>query len=167
MTHPILNIADAQGVTIEPEGGSDKFRSVMKRLGPVIGAKQLGCSYMEVPPGKRAFPFHNHHANEEMFIVLDGSGEIRIGDATHPICAGDVIACPAGGPETAHQIVNSGGETLRYYSISTMRTPEVAEYPDSGKFAAISYDPDGDRKSPALRFDGRLESAVDYWEGET
>ena len=32
-----------------------------------------------VPPGKRAFPFHNHRVNEEMFFILEGTGEVRIG----------------------------------------------------------------------------------------
>jgi hypothetical protein len=40
--------------------------------------------------------------------VLEGEGEIRIGDAKHPIRKGDFIACPPGGPETAHQIINTG-----------------------------------------------------------
>ncbi len=164
MTHPIVNIANAESVAIEPDGGSDKFGSSMRRLGPVIGAKQIGCSFMEVPPGKRAFPFHNHHANEEMFIVLDGTGEVRIGDATHPIRAGDVIACPAGGPETAHQIVNTGAETLRYYSISTMIDPEVAEYPDSGRFAAIVVGEDW--QNAKLRFLGQTQNSLGYWERE-
>lgn len=43
-----------------------------------------------------------------MFFVLQGTGEIRIGESTLPIRPGDVIACPAGGKETAHQIVNTG-----------------------------------------------------------
>jgi len=167
VTHPVLNIDDAQGLPIEPEGGSDRFGSVMKRIGPQIGAKQLGCSFMEVAPGKRAFPFHNHHANEEMFIVLNGTGEIRIGEAIHPIRAGDVIACPTGGPETAHQIINSGAETLRYYAISTMHDPEVAEYPDSGKFAAIAIGVEKDWQNAHMRYIGRTNSEVGYWDGET
>lgn len=31
--------------------------------------------------------------NEEMFFVLEGNGELRVGDATHPVRAGDIIAC--------------------------------------------------------------------------
>ena len=49
-----------------------------------------------------------------MFFVLHGSGEVRIGEARYPIRAGDIIACPAGGKETAHQIINTGNEELRY-----------------------------------------------------
>lgn len=66
--------------------------------------KSLAVSITAVPPGKRAFPFHNHRTNEEMFFVLEDEGEVRIGKSCCPIRSGDVIACPAGGPETAHQI---------------------------------------------------------------
>ena len=42
--------------------------------------------------GKRAFPFHSHRVNEEMFFVLEGKGEIRIGTETYPVTRGDVIS---------------------------------------------------------------------------
>ena len=41
-----------------------------------------------------------------MFFIVKGAGTLRYGDETRKIRAGDVICCPAGGPETAHQIVN-------------------------------------------------------------
>jgi uncharacterized cupin superfamily protein len=40
------------------------------------------------------------------FFVL-GLGEVRIGSETL-ITRGDFVACPPGGPETAHQIINTG-----------------------------------------------------------
>jgi len=42
-----------------------------------------------------------------MFFVVEGQGELRLGDARHPIRAGDIVACPPGGPETAHHILNT------------------------------------------------------------
>jgi hypothetical protein len=68
------------------------------------------------------------------------------GGAEHPVKPGDVIACPAGGPETAHQLVKTGETELRYLAVSTMLAPEVCEYPDSGKFSVISGSaPGGDK----------------------
>src|SRR5580658_9320561 len=52
-----------------------------------------------------------------------------------PIRTGEVIACPAGGRETAHQIINTGTEELRYLAVITEHSLEMAQYPDSGKFA--------------------------------
>jgi uncharacterized cupin superfamily protein len=99
-----------------------------------------------------------------MFIVVEGRGESRIGAQRFPVRQGDVIACPAGGQETAHQIINTSDAELRYLAISTKLSPEVAEFPDSGKFAMLVADTDG--TTLPFRTVGRLGENVDYWEGE-
>jgi uncharacterized cupin superfamily protein len=102
-----------------------------------------------------------------MFVILEGTGTLRFGSDTHPVTAGDVIACPAGGPETAHQLINTGETELRYLAISTMREPEVCDYPDSGKFAVISGTvPGGDKGARRSWYVGRAENSHDYWDGE-
>jgi len=119
-----------------------------------------------VAPGKRAFPFHNHHANEEMFFILQGSGELRVGEERYSIRQGDFIASPAGGPETAHQLINTGQDELRYLAVSTMITPETVEYPDSKKLAVLSRQIQPDGQMRVVRHVGRADGGVDYWEGE-
>ena len=59
-----------------------------------------------MPPGKVQCPFHNHHAEEEMFFILEGEGELRFGAERYPLRKNDIIACPPGGPDVAHQIIN-------------------------------------------------------------
>ena len=44
-----------------------------------MGATKLGFNITVIPPGKRAYPFHNHQINEEMFFILEGAGSIRMG----------------------------------------------------------------------------------------
>jgi uncharacterized cupin superfamily protein len=120
-----------------------------------------------VPPGKRAWPFHNHPAKEEMFFGLQGSGEVRIGEARYPIRTGDIIACPAGGGETAHQIINTGTEELRYLAVSTEHSLEMAQYPDSGKFAVkAEFGTALDGTPRRFIFVGRETQPVDFWDGE-
>lgn len=172
MTKPILNIADAV-LQPRPAGfaakgsAADKFDARMAFIGPKIGAQKLGYNVTAVPAGKRAFPFHNHRVNEEMFFILEGSGEVRIGSETYPIRKGDIIACPPGGKETAHQIVNTGAEELRYLAVSTKMSPEIAEYPDSGKFGVLAEFPGAPGEKPQqFRFVGRDTNQVDYWDGE-
>jgi uncharacterized cupin superfamily protein len=161
---PILNLSD---VPLTDHGQGDDFAAKLGQFGPLLGMQQLGCRLVVVPANKKAWPFHAHHLNEEMFVILDGTGTLRLGGAEHPVKAGDVIACPAGGPETAHQLVNSSGGELRYLAISTMRTPEVCEYPDSGKFAVISpRAPGGDEGKRRTWYVGRAGSSLDYWDGE-
>jgi uncharacterized cupin superfamily protein len=175
MAHPVINLAD---LTYDNFGHGVSYPGAMKaganfkaRLGAVgakIGAQKLGYNVTILPPGKRAFPFHSHRVNEEMFFVLEGAGEIRIGTAVHPIKQGDFIACPPGGPETAHHIINTSATTeLKFLAVSTMQSPEIAEYPDSGKFGMIAHYPGAkDGKPEVVRFIGRMDMAVDYWEGE-
>lgn len=166
MSKAILNIADLE---YRPWGHGDRFAAKMGGISDRIGAKQLGYNLTVLPPGKRAFPFHSHRVNEEMFFVLDGEGEIRIGDETHPLKEGDVVACPTGGPETAHQIINTSTDSeLKYLAVSTRIWPEIAEYPDSGKFGVLAQFASGDNGEPeTFRFITREQSGMDeYWEGE-
>lgn len=172
MPKPIMNVAD---VSLDPTPprfaptgpAAEHFEAKTGIIGARIGARKLGYNITAVPPGKRAWPFHNHTAKEEMFFVLEGSGEIRIGEARYPIRAGDIIACPAGGRETAHQIINTETEELRYLAVSTEHSLEMAQYPDSGKFAVkaeFGTAPDGTPQR--VLFVGRETQLVDYWEGE-
>ena len=114
----------------------DRFESNSVRIGPLLGAKDLGYSYDVVPPGKCSCPFHSHRGEEEMFFIIKGTGTLRYGEETRKIREGDVICCPTGGPETAHQIVNDSDADLTYLSVSTMMPAEVCEYPDSRKIGA-------------------------------
>ena len=107
----------------------NKFEGESVRIGPLIGAKDLGYSYDVVPPVKRSCPFHSHRGEEEMFFIVKGTGTLRYGDETRKIRAGDIICCPTGGPETAHQIVNDSDAELAYLSVSTMMPAEFANTP--------------------------------------
>ena len=64
-------------------------------------------------------------------------------------------------------IVNTGEEELRYLAVSTKMSPEIAEYPDSGKFGVLAELPsEAGGKPQAFRFVGREGQQLDYWEGE-
>jgi uncharacterized cupin superfamily protein len=159
-----VNIAD---VPLRELSRGESFAAKLGRIGPLIGAKKLGCQLHIVPPGKKAFPRHAHHVNEEMFYIVEGSGTCRIGDDTFPVRAGDVIATPPGDGSTAHQIVNTSDAELRYLVFSTRLDPEVVEYPDSGKIAVSSMVPDeGGLRGARVLHIWRPGSDPDYWDGE-
>ena len=150
-------VVNLDELKLEKFSRGDKFECDAVRIGPLLGAKDLGYSYDVVPPGKRSCPFHSHRGEEEMFFIISGSGTLRYGDETRKIRAGDVICCPTGGPETAHQIVNDSDADLAYLSVSTKLPAEVCEYPDSNKVGAFGG---------GLRHMTRAGDGVDYWEGE-
>ena len=128
-----------------------------------IGARKLGYNLTELPPGKAQCPFHNHHAEEEMFLILEGEGVLRFGDQRLPLRAHDVIACPPGGPEVAHQIINTGSTTMRYLALSTQAEIEAWEYPDSKKVLVLA----GDAASGGFAGMYRAEDTVDYYDRES
>jgi uncharacterized cupin superfamily protein len=169
---PIVNLAELEyhpSPIPLPEALQDRYAGA--RLAPVasrLGAQKLGYNVTSLPPGKRAFPLHNHRVNEEMFFILDGEGEVRIGSETFPIRQGDVIAHPPGGPETAHQIINTAKDAeLKFLAVSTKLSPDIAEYPDSRKFGVLAeLQPGPDGKPQHFRFVGRADQSLNYWEGE-
>jgi len=172
MTKPVVNIADVELKPRPPAfaangAAAERYDASMGGIGRRIGAQQLGYNITAVPPGKRAFPLHSHRVNEEMFFILQGAGEVRIGSDTYPLRPGDVIACPAGGRETAHQIINTGAEELRFLAVSTTRSPELCEYPESEKFGVYAEFPAGaDGRPRMFRYVGREAQGVEYWDGE-
>ena len=165
MTKPIMNIDD---VKLMDWGHGERFEAKFGLVSRVIGARGLGYNLTVVPAGKRAFPFHSHRVNEEMFFVIEGEGEIRIGDERFNIRQGDMIACPPGGPETAHQIINNSDADLKYLAVSTTHSPEIAEYPDSDKYGVIIELDEQENGMPKMwRLMMKGESTrTDYWEGE-
>ncbi|MGM0586376.1 MAG: cupin domain-containing protein [Pseudomonadota bacterium] len=151
---------------VATQSHGNRFEAGMAAIAAGHGVRHLGARLVETPPGKRAWPFHCHHANDEIFVILEGRGMLRFGDEEWPVSAGDVAVCPAGGPERAHQLI-AGPEGLRYLAISSMREPEVMEYPDSAKVTVFAgAAPGGDRAARRVSATWRAAETVDYWEGE-
>lgn len=161
-TSPILNIRE---IEFTKWGRGGRFEAQLGTIGARIGARKLGYRLVVLAPGKCGWPAHAHHVNEEMFFILEGSGILRIGAERLPLRAGDFICCPPG-PDMPHQIQNDSGGELRYLAVSTMESPEVVDYPDSGKFGVVVRKPGAAADKPDFAFWGRRSSATDYWDGE-
>ena len=138
------------------------YDGVGARLARGTAAQKLGASFDILPPGKRGCPYHLHHAQEEMFIVVEGNGTLRVAGEMLPLKAGDVVFVPAG-PDYPHQIINSSDAPLKYLSISTKEVPEICEYPDSGKVMASGI---AGAAGQAFGVIARRAPSLDYWEGE-
>ncbi|MGD2042795.1 MAG: cupin domain-containing protein [Acidimicrobiia bacterium] len=134
------------------------------RLGLRIGAQMLGASVYLMKPGQKSFPYHFHHGNEEMLIVLEGSVTVRTPDGEQVATRGDAMSF-ATGHTGAHQLVNHTDEDARVLMMSTMVSPEIVEYPDSGNVGVFAERAPEDPES-GLRaiLDGG--AVVDYFEGE-
>lgn len=157
---PFLNILDEADYQMNDDG---PFKERYFPVSDKIGAQKLGYNVVILEPGFKVCPFHNHHINEEMFYILSGEGTLRFGSEEYAIKTGDIIACPPGGSDVAHQIINTGEEPLKYLCVSTNEPMDVCEYPDSEKLLTVV----GRQQSRSFRHISRLTDPVDYYEGES
>lgn len=160
MSKPFVNLNDVQFDDVEENGYYTSRRALFSAS---IGARKLGYNLTVLPPGTSQCPFHSHRTEEEMFLILEGEGELRFGAERYRIRKHDVIACPTGGPQVAHQIINTGSSGLRYLALSNLETVEVCEYPDSNKLGVFAGSP-GDAR---LRKLFRAETDVEYYDRES
>ncbi len=102
-----------------------------KSLGDMVGLKHLGFHIVEILPGNYSSEFHMHFYEDECIYILEGKGEARIGDETHPLKAGDFIGYRAGG--AAHNIFNNGGSSLKCIVVGQRLDHDVGDYPEKNK----------------------------------
>ena len=134
------------------------WRSKDAWVGARIGAELIGGSMYELEPGDRLWPYHTHHANEEWAIVLRGQPTLRTPEGECELTEGDVVCFPRG-ERGAHQISNRTDAPIRVLMLSTLLSPDVIEYLDSGKIAALGAH--GKRLFRAFR-----GADAGYWEAE-
>jgi uncharacterized cupin superfamily protein len=154
MTRFNLNDAAPEYDASDPEG----YRAGADRIGPRIGAVQLGATVYELPPGQSICPYHYEDPDEEWLLVLSGRVVLRTPAGEEELGPMDVV-CFLPGPEGAHKVTNRAEETARLMMLSTKPAVSVAVYPDSGKVLAAP-------SNRADRLMARRESAVDYYDGE-
>lgn len=134
------------------------YRAGMDRFGTRIGARRIGGSVYEIPPGQSICPYHYELGDEEWLVVLAGRPTVRDPQGDHALEPGDTVCFPEG-PDGAHKVTNDGIEPVRVLMLSTKRLPSVAVYPDSEKVGV--WEGFG---APLGLY--RRESSVDYYDRE-
>ena len=148
-----LNLAD---VPWEVDDRPGRYACDEQLVGMHVRQRRLDLEVYRLQPGKASWPFHFHHVDEELFFVLSGTGELRLGPERRRLRPNDVVSCPPG-PDGAHQFYNDGTEPLVYLAISSVHEADVVEYPDSGKLMTTVGE---------LRHIARKADAVPYMDGE-
>jgi uncharacterized cupin superfamily protein len=146
--------------SVSVEEGTDLpsgYRRRMARLGPALGAEQLGGSVYEIDPGQSVCPYHYEGLEEEWVVVLAGTPTLRDPDGERELAPGDVV-CFVEGPAGAHKVTNRSDAVVRVLMLSTKPRNDnsICVYPDSDK---VSVWPPGKTL--------RMSDPVDYWHGET
>jgi len=122
-------------------------------LGRAAGSLRTGLRHLTIAPGREGFPPHCHSAEEELLVVLAGSGVVRLGDEEGAVRAGSVIARPAGSG-VAHSFV-AGDEGLVLLAYGQRDPRDTVWYPRSRKLSIRAF---------GLRV--RIDESLDYWDGE-
>ena len=149
----IVNVPDLEPV--ERDGATVGRR--VRYPGQAAGSLRTGLRHAEVLPGKLNAPPHCHSAEEEIFVVLEGEGDLLLwepdGVVEHSVRAGSVIARPPGtGVAHAFRAGEQGMTVLMY---GTRDPNDICFYPRSGKVYFTG-----------LGVIARLGEPLDYWDGE-
>ena len=144
----IAAVADMPGDR-KQHGPTDVMR---RNVGQALGSVTTAMRHIEIAPGARSYPHHCHSAEEEIFVVLAGSGTLRLGEERIAVRAGHVVARPAG-TGVAHSFWG-GEEPLTVLAYGPSDPRDVCYYPDSSKLLVSG-----------INVVFRVE-AVDYWDGE-
>jgi uncharacterized cupin superfamily protein len=138
----------------DPEG----FRSGMHRVGPMLGATQLGTTVYELRPGQAICPYHYEYAEEEWLLVLQGRPTLRHAEGSDVLEPWDLVCFPTG-PDGAHGVRNETDETVRVLMYSAVTYPAATVYPDSDKIGIWT----GNKADDVMV---KRSSAVSYFVGE-
>jgi uncharacterized cupin superfamily protein len=121
----------------EPAWQGERAGNRAARLAAAAGSQRLGASIVELAPGTLSSPYHFHHANEELLIVISGRPELRMPGGLRELQPGEVVSF-ARGPEGAHRLRNTSSEPCRLLVISEMNYPDIVSYPDTGTTLAVT-----------------------------
>jgi uncharacterized cupin superfamily protein len=103
----------------------------MTDVGRTLGSSRIGLIVQTVPPGNRSSRRHRHLFQEEILVVMAGSGVLHHGDERIETRAGEAFCYLAGDPEP-HSFENTGAEPLVIWAFGNRFDHEVCLYPDQG-----------------------------------
>lgn len=117
----------------------DSVGLITKSLGAAAGSQKIYVNIDYVPPRSYSTKYHSHSQQEEFFMILSGSGTLRLNDQEWLVEQGDFIAKPAA-QEIAHTFYNSGNESLVILDVGTNEKEDTCYYPDEDIYLQKSND---------------------------
>ena len=80
-----------------------------------FGSENLAVTWVEGAPGSEQ-AVHSHEGREQVYVVVQGRGAMRVGDEVTEVGPGAMILVP---PGASHSIRNVGEENLIYVSATS------------------------------------------------
>ncbi len=103
-----------------------------------VGMQRSQLAKGRIPPGKESFELHSHRVQEEFIFILEGKGELEIGEEKIELGPGDYAGFPCDG--LAHNLANIGNVDLVYLMGGERSELEIAEFPRQGKIMVAGKD---------------------------
>ena len=93
MPFTLRNLKDVEDVGSNFDGPPElEFRLA----GEALALERSGLSYQRIPPGCR-FPYgHTHAQQEELFVVVGGSGRMKLDEEIVEVATWDAVRVPPG-----------------------------------------------------------------------
>lgn len=100
----------------------------------VSGLEDLYATKEILSPGEVYNRFHSHTGSEELYILLEGEGILRVNERVLPFRAGQCFGKPRG-YDCSTQILNTGPGRMVFLDVGTVDIGEVdlGRYPDHGE----------------------------------
>jgi uncharacterized cupin superfamily protein len=103
----------------------------MADVGRTIGSLSIGLNIQTVAPGFRSSRRHRHVFQEEILIVVAGTGALLHGEQRIDVGPGDAFCYRPDDPEL-HTFENTGTGDLVIWAFGNRFVHEVCLYPDEG-----------------------------------
>jgi quercetin dioxygenase-like cupin family protein len=121
---------------------SNQMRVLNTDLAKQLEAQSIGARLWRLTPGQ-ASTKHRHPAQTELYVVLEGTGRIRIGDDVHTL---EPLSSALVEPEEVRQVFNDSAADALWLVVGT--PPEPANTLEmTPEMLALMY-PDGPRALP-------------------
>ena len=108
--YTLINLADVEDAA-PANDFADHWEARVARQ--ALEAEQTGVAYFRLRPGKRSPFSHRHVRAEEVYVILAGSGRIKLGDEFFGVAALDAIRVA---PEVARAF-EAGPEGLEFLAV--------------------------------------------------
>lgn len=107
------------------------IRARMTDIGRTLGSRKIGLAIQTVAPGHWSSRRHRHLFQEEILVVMSGTGTLHHGDKRIACGPGDAF-CYLPGDPAIHAFENTGSADLVIWAFGDRHPHEVCEYPDQG-----------------------------------
>lgn len=112
-----INLDDVEDVA-PANGFGDHWEA--RRARRPLGAEQTGVMHFRIRPGKRSPFAHRHERAEEVYVILSGSGQVKLDDQLFDVRPLDAIRVA---PEVVRAF-EAGSDGLEYLAFGPHHGPD-------------------------------------------